>query len=209
MWHSCLNVTLAKKRTGHLYANMRESRSVLYCTRTRDQFSFLKRKIRNQPKAAPECDLCISLSKHKSRVQSEAAPECDLRVSFLKHEHRVQPQLVKFKSKLGSPHPMGSRLVLQVLLLLNWDYFSRKRNVHQIAPQCHCEQLILTVLSDCHCGFQMTKPLIFNRLSKASNSKTTKRRRCCRKKLFSDVEYPEVIFNMVNPSTTLSRKGSK
>jgi len=40
------------------------------------------------------------------------------------------------------------------------DYLIRKRSIHQIAPRCHCEQLISTILSDCHCGFQINKPSI-------------------------------------------------
>ena len=42
------------------------------------------------------------------------------------------------------------------------DYMTRNRNVHQIAPRCHCEQLISAILSDCHCGFQTNKPSIFS-----------------------------------------------
>jgi len=147
-------------------------------------------------------------------VQHKAAPECDLCVSLLKHECRVQLQVAKFESELGNPDSHGFEASSSDTLTL-----TRKRSIHQIAPQFHCEQLILAVLSDCHCGCQITKlsdchcgcqitkPSVFSWLSKASNSNSVKRRRS-RKKSFSDIEYPEVTSNMVSPSTTPSRKGS-
>ena len=63
----------------------------------------------------------------------------------------------------------------------------------------------MAVHSERHCDFQMTKPSVFNRLSMASNSSSAKRRRSRKKKSFSDIEYLEVIFNMVGPSVMLSK----
>jgi len=81
-------------------------------------------------------------------------------------------------------------------------------SAHQIAPQCHYEQLISAVLYDCHCNFQMTKLSVFNRLSKASNSNSAKRRQS-RKKSISDAEYPKVTSNMVGASNTPSKSKRK
>jgi len=83
------------------------------------------------------------------------------------------------------------------------DYLTRKRSVHQITSQCHCERLISAVFTYCHCDFQITKASIFRQLLAASNS--VKRRQCRKKKLFSDIEYPEVTVNMVGSSSTPSK----
>ena len=43
----------------------------------------------------------------------------------------------------------------------------------------------------------MTKPLVCNLLSKASNSNSSKRRRFGKRRLISDAEYPKMTSNMV------------
>ena len=55
----------------------------------------------------------------------------------------------------------------------------------------------------------MSKASVFNQLSAISTSNLAKRRHSCKKKLFSDVEYPEVASNMVGPSTTPSKSKRK
>jgi len=87
---------------------------------------------------------------------------------------------------------MGSRLVPTPFTNLR-DYLTRKRSVHQITPQYHCERLISVVFSDCHCDFQVTRPLIFSQLSKASTTSSAKRRCSCKKNSFSDF-----VISLVN-----------
>ena len=101
-----------------------------------------------EPLTAPECDLHVSFQKCETRVQYEVTPECDIRVSLLKRESHVQSYVSKFESELGSPHPHGFEANFSATDLRN--YLTRKKSIHQIAHKCHCEQLILTVLSDYH-----------------------------------------------------------
>jgi len=131
-------------------------------------------------------------------------PERDLYVSLSKHESRVQPQMAKFKSELGpNPHEFKASSSGAHYTDLS-GYLTRKRSVHQISPHCHCKQLISAVLSDCHCGSQMIKLSVFNRLLMVSTSNSAKRH-CSRKKSSSDFEYPEVTSNMVGSSATPSK----
>ena len=82
-------------------------------------------------------------------------------------------------------------------------------NVHKITPQCYCERLIMVVLSKCHCISHMSKLSVFNRLSTSSPSNLVKRRHPYKKRLFPKVEYLDVTFNMVIPSTTPSKSKRK
>jgi len=101
-----------------------------------------------------KCDLRVSLQKRESHIQQEATLECDLRVSLQKCEFCIQPQDAKFKYELEIPHPHGFEASISDTPATDLrDYLARKRSAHQIAPQCHCEQLISAVLSNCHCSF--------------------------------------------------------
>ena len=83
------------------------------------------------------------------------------------------------------------------------DYLTKKRSVHRITPLCCYEQLITTVLSECHC-----KQSMFKRLSSTSISSSAKRHHS-RIRTFSDAEYPEVTGNVMGPSTTPSKTKGK
>ena len=76
-------------------------------------------------------------------------------------------------------------------------------------PQCCYERLITTVLSERHCSSHASKQSVFNQLSVAPPSRSAKRHHSCKKRTFSDTEYPEVIANMVGPSTTPSKTKGK
>ena len=78
--------------------------------------SILKCESRVQQLTVSKHDLRVSLQKPETRVQQEAAPECDHRILLQKCEVRAQPQDVKFKCELVSPHLMGLRLDLPVLV---------------------------------------------------------------------------------------------
>ena len=108
--------------------------------------------------------------------------------------------------KLRGPHPRGLRVSSSDVPSTDLRKYLTRKSVLQIAPRCQCEQLTSAVLSDCHCDFQTSKSSVFSWLSAASNS--AKKRRSRKKKLFSDVEYPEVTANIVGPSFTPSPKGS-
>ena len=136
------------------------------------------------------------LNKHEGRVQTvsgcegRVSTEHNSRVSY-QHEVRVSSKKRETHVRLTSPHLQRFKASPSEVPSTDLrDYLTRKRSVHQIAPRCHCEQLISAVLSDRHCGFQMTKPSVFNRLS--TTLTLAKRRRFRKKKLFSNVKYPEV-----------------
>jgi len=109
---------------------------------------------------APKCEarvLSVSIyearvfkSKHDGRV---LAP-CKVRVSTKQRETHVQHCMFS-RQNAKKPSPPGFEASSSDVPSTDLrDYLIRKRSVHQIAPRCHCEQLISTVLSDCHCGFQ-------------------------------------------------------
>ena len=116
--------------------------------------SLTKRDTRVQMQALLENNSRITFIKRNTRVEPKAPLESDLRVLISKRDTRVQPQLAKFKSELGDPNPhdfeVGSSDTPSTDLR---DYLIRKKSVHQITSQCHCEWLISAVLFDCHCGF--------------------------------------------------------
>jgi len=89
------------------------------------------------------------------------------------------------------------------------DYLTKKWSAHQITPHCCCEQLIIAVLSECHCSSYTNKQSVFKMLSVALVSRSAKRRCSHKKKTFSDMEYPKVTANMVRLSTTSSRAKGK
>jgi len=128
----------------------------------------------------------------------------EVRFSTKKCETDVHNGMSSRHKKPKNPHPHGFEVCSSDVPAMDLrDYLTRKRSVHQITPQCHCERLISVVLSDCHYSFQITKPSVFSRLSAASNS--AKRRRSQKKKSFSDVKYTEATANMMGPSFTPSK----
>ena len=95
----------------------------------------------------------------------------DVCVSIKKHETCIQNSMSSRHKKPKSPHPYWLEACSSDISITDLrDYLIKKRSIHQITPQCHCERLISAILSDCHCGLQITKPSIFSRLSAASNS---------------------------------------
>jgi len=67
----------------------------------------------------------------------------------------------------------------------------------------------MTILSECHCSSHTSKSSFLNWLSVTPPSNSTKRYRSHKKRSFSDVEYSEMSFNMVGPSTTPSKSKGK
>ena len=147
---------------------------------------------------------------------SQAQPTLEIRVSTPREvnvstkqrETCIQNGMSSRHRKPKSPHPQWFEISSSDVSTADLrDYLTRKKSVHQITPQCHCERLISAVLSDCHCSFYITKPSIFSQLSAALNS--AKRRRSQKKKSFFDVEYPEVTANMTGSSSTPSKSKGK
>ena len=109
-----------------------------------------------------------------------------------------------------SPHPRGFEASLSDTPVIDLkDYLIKKRSIHQITSQCSCKWLIMAVLSKCHYNSHMNKSSVFNWLSAVPISNSAKRRLSCKKKSFSDVEYPEVTSNMVGPCTISSKSNGK
>ena len=65
----------------------------------------------------------------------------------------------------------------------------------------------MAVLS--HYNSYTSKPSVFNRLLAAPVSNSAKGHHSCKKKSFSDVEYPEITSNMVGPCTIPSKSKGK
>ena len=122
----------------------------------------------------------------------------------------IRSPTANVRRELKSPHPhrLEASLFDSPPTDLR-DYLTKKRSVYQITPQCCCERLITTVLSECHYSSHVSKQSVFNQLSFTSASRSTKRRRSRTRRTFSDAEYPEVTANMVDPSTTSSRTKGK
>lgn len=145
-----------------------------------------------------------------------------LRISVQPNDHvsmpydlRVfSPMLRKFSrsevahadTELGVPHVHSNEVQISSDQLNLRDYLTRKRSIQQITPQYHCKQLISAMLSYCHCGFQMTRPSVFSRLSNVSATSLSKRRRLRKKKATTETKYHEVTFNMTSAgkNSTLS-----
>jgi len=132
----------------------------------------------------PKCDFCVFSTKHDVRVLRQTQPTfedrvstpCEVRVSIKEREECIQTGMSLSHKEPKNPHLHGFKVTSSDVPATDWrDYLKRKRSVHQITPRCHYDQLISAILSDCHCGFQITKPSVFNWLSVASNS--AKRRR--------------------------------
>ena len=144
MRSSCPASSCAKKRGLSHFKNARLAFSQ-DCARMRCHVLILTRENCVQ-QIVSKHDLCISLQKRKMHVQQEAALECDFRVSLQKYEIRVQTQDVKFKYELESPHPHRFEASSSDIPATDLKvYLTRKTSAHQIAPQCHCVQLILMV----------------------------------------------------------------
>ena len=117
------------------------------------------------------------------------------------------PQVAKISTELQSPHPHEFEASSSDTPATDLrGYLTRKRSIHQIAIQFHCEQLISALLSDCHYNSLMTKSSVFSRLS---NSSSSKRQRFHKKKSFYDVEYLEVTSNKVGLSVTARKSKGK
>jgi len=118
--------------------------------------------------------------------------------------------VAKNSTELRSPHPHGIKASSSDTPAMDlMDYLTQKKSIHQIAPQCCCERLISSVLSECHCSSNTSKLLVFNQLSVALASNSAKGHFSHRKKSLSNEEYPEVTSNMVGPSTTPSKSKGK
>ena len=106
-------------------------------------------------------------------------------IKFRNARFATSPNWPRSSTELGSPHPHAfeaSSLDTPATHLR--DYLTQKRNVYQITPQCCCERLITTVLSECHCSFHTSKSSVFNQLSTALASNSAKRHHSCKKKSF-------------------------
>ena len=160
---------MSQKRDTRVHTAVAQKRAERLCSKTRyPRSAFSCTKIR-YPRPASNC------SKVRHPHSAKGVPERDL---------RVQPEVPTFKSELGDPNPHGFKTGSSDTLSTDLrDYLIKKKNVHQITPQCHCERLISAVLSYCHCGFQMTKSSIFSRSSKTSTTNSAKRRRSRKKVL--------------------------
>ena len=116
----------------------------------------------------PKCEIRV-LRQAQPTMEDRISTPHEVHVSIKKRETRIQNGMSSRHKKPKSSHPQGfeasSSDVLETYLR---DYLIRKMSVHQIIPQCHCERLISAVLSDYHCGFQITKFSIFNRFLAAS-----------------------------------------
>jgi len=174
----------------------------------------------------PKCEVRVSSQRRETRVfvpkreGRVSSAENELRVSNskceplvsepcvseLRHKTHIHSPTAKVITEPRSPHPQRFEADLFDPPATDLrDYLTKKMSVHQITPQCSCEQLIIAVLSECHCSFHASKQSVFNWLSAAPVSRSAKRRRSQRKRAFSDMEYPEVTANMVGPSTTPNR----
>ena len=103
---------------------------------------------RVQLKPTPERDLGVSTLKHETRVRKQSILICYLRVLTQRREICGQPQVAKNNAEQGNPHPHGFEVSSSDTPVTDLgDYLTRKWSVHQIAPQCCCERLIMTVLS--------------------------------------------------------------
>jgi len=160
----------------------------------------------------PERDSWVSNTRHDVRILGQTQPTLEVRVStprevcvsIKKCETHVQNGMSLRYKEPKSPHPYEFEASSSDVAATDPKYYLiRKRSVHQITLQCHCKRLISAVLSDCHCDFQITKPLIFSRLSAASSS--SKRWWSWKKESISNVEYPKVTAKMVGPSPTPSK----
>ena len=130
----------------------------------------------NNARPAPKCEThVLSISERDAHVSNY---KCDgrvsaprkVRISIKQRDTRVQHGMSSRHKMPKSPHPQGFETSSSDVLSTDLrDYLTRKRSVHQITHQYHCERLISAVFSDCHCSFQITKPLVFNQLSTASN----------------------------------------
>ena len=103
--------------------------------------------------------------------------------------------------------PMGSRLVLHMPL---WS--EELLDKEDECPSNHSSILLWATYNDSTLyaiAALISKPSIFKRLSVTLPSNLVKRCRARKKRSFSDVEYPEVTFNIVGPSTTLSKSKGK
>ena len=115
-------------------------------------------------------------SKRETRVLRQTQPTLEVRISIPrevyvstnKHEIRIQNGMYLRHKEPKSPHPHGVWASSSDIPATDLrDYLTKKRSVHQITPQCHCEKLITAAFFDCHCSFQITMPLVFNWLSAA------------------------------------------
>ena len=133
-----------------------------------------------------------------------------LHISTHKCEVCIQPPKAKKSAELESFHPHGFETGSSYTPITDLrDYLTKKRSVNQMTPQYCYERLITAVLSKCHCSSHTSKLSVFNWLSVTWSSNSVKRHRSRKKISFSDVEYPDVSSNMVDPSThQVSQRGS-
>jgi len=161
-------------------------------------------KTRGPCSTCSECEARVANSKRDSLFSTKY----EIRVLTKQHETRVQHCISSRHKMPKNSHPQGFEASSSDAPSTDLrDYLISKSSIHQIAPQCHCEQLITAILSDCHCGFQTNKPSVFSRLSLALEA--AKRRRSQKKKSFSHVEYLEVTAKMVGPRFTPSKSKGK
>ena len=137
------------------------------------------------------CKTNISEPKRESRVYLTGR---ELRVS----EPCVSALRSKYSSqKLKSPRQSEANLFDPPPADLR-DYLTRKRSANLITPSYCCERLITTMLSECCCSSHESRQSIFRQST--PTSQLAKRYRFCRRRTFSDAEYPEITANMVSRS---------
>ena len=118
-----------------------------------------RREVRVSPKRRE-----TRVLKHEVRVSSaENEPrvfnsKSELRisetcVSKLWCKTHVYFSTIEVRAEMGSPHPQKFEVGLFGPPPTDLrDYLTKKRNVHQITPQCCCEWLMTAVISECHCS---------------------------------------------------------